>query len=266
MRDFEEQQQMRPMDSFANSNIGTRLIEMPFQAEQMPPPHFSGTPESPCGDSGNDLDERSQSLPLEGRDTGASSHLNFRKPVDAWKEVLQLAISATGTTTFVPQILYQPRGETEREKYVCMANLSPPILFYAEKPYELGIALEEILKTSSRRLIDKDDLVLEAGGRSISWPGYPSWRCQVVTRDYRKIPGPITKARLAKNLATCIRKFIKKMATRRMEADSDPVWRIGPCHIAVEDLILVSLHHVSQGSWQPQLRLRRQIQGVSSKA
>lgn len=33
----------------------------------------------------------------------------------------------------------------------------------------------------------------------------------------------------------------------------------GPNNVRLEDLILVSLHHVSQGSWQPHLRLRRHI-------
>ena len=44
-----------------------------------------------------------------------------------------------------------------------------------------------------------------------------------------------------------------------MEDGSDEKWRIGdrPGDIKVEDLMLVSIHHVSLGSWQPQLRLRR---------
>ena len=44
-----------------------------------------------------------------------------------------------------------------------------------------------------------------------------------------------------------------------MEEGSDEKWRIGdrPGDIKVEDLMLVSIHHVSLGSWQPQLRLRR---------
>ena len=34
-------------------------------------------------------------------------------------------------------------------------------------------------------------------------------------------------------------------------------WRVGGTNgIKLEDLILVSMHHVSRGSWQPQLRLR----------
>ncbi|KAG1869525.1 hypothetical protein F4604DRAFT_887944 [Suillus subluteus] len=200
-------------------------------------------------DSGSDLNEISQSpLVLESRDTG-------------------LAIIQAET---VPQRLYQPRGKTELEKYVHTANLSSPILFYAEKPSELGVALEEILKNNSRRLGDRDDLVFEGGGRTISvrieWPGYRRWNCQLPTRDYRKTPGPITKAKLAKNLATCIRRFIQKMANQPMsEADSDPMWMISPHHIKFEDLVLVSLDHVSQGSWQPRLRLRQQMRGGSSR-
>ena len=44
-----------------------------------------------------------------------------------------------------------------------------------------------------------------------------------------------------------------------MEDGSEEKWRIGdrPGDIKVEDLMLVSIHHVSLGSWQPQLRLRR---------
>ncbi|KAG1907709.1 uncharacterized protein F5891DRAFT_974371 [Suillus fuscotomentosus] len=220
------------------------------------------------GDYVNDLDETSQLPPLESRDTAESS-LNER--VDDSEQELQLAIVPieTATSACIPQRLYQPRGETEREKYVQAANLSLPILFCAEKSHELGVALEEILK-NSRCLSDRDDPVFEGGGQFISvrleWPGYPPWSYQLPTRDCRKIRGPITKAKLAKKLATCIRKFIEKMAIHRMEADSDPMWRISPRHIKFEDLILISLIHVSQGSWQPKLQLRRQMRGASSRA
>lgn len=45
----------------------------------------------------------------------------------------------------------------------------------------------------------------------------------------------------------------------RMEEDADPRWRVGkgPGRIGLNDLVLVSMHHVSMGSWQPQLRLRK---------
>lgn len=43
------------------------------------------------------------------------------------------------------------------------------------------------------------------------------------------------------------------------EEDADPRWRIGdgPNDVKLDDLVLVSIHHVSLGSWQPQLRLMR---------
>ncbi|KAG2113167.1 uncharacterized protein F5147DRAFT_790523 [Suillus discolor] len=128
--------------------------------------HVSGITDGVYGDYMNDLNETSQLPPLESRDTVESS---LNKRVDDSEQDLQLAIVPleTATCACVPQRLYQPRGETEREKYVQAAILSSPILFYAEKPHELGIALEEILK-NSRCLSDRDDLVFEGGGRSIS--------------------------------------------------------------------------------------------------
>lgn len=150
-------------------------------------------------------------------------------------------IFSSRTATFIPQILYQPRGETDREKYVYTAILSPPILFYAENSSELGIALDEI---QTRRLRDKDDVVLQGCGRSISvrievchepcdlavadwlelvdkqWPGYRSWNAQLLTRDYRNPPGPIIKAKLAINLARCIRRFMKVIVLPSSLAES----------------------------------------------
>lgn len=46
-----------------------------------------------------------------------------------------------------------------------------------------------------------------------------------------------------------------------MEDESHARWKVGTGanHIKVEDLILVSLHHVSRSTWQPQLRLNREL-------
>jgi hypothetical protein len=93
--------------------------------------------------------------------------------------------------------------------------------------------------------------------------------------DFKNPKGPITKLKLAKNIANCVRRFIevgslesshlcplidvysKAVDSKAMEPDSDRRWKVGKRNIKVEDLVLVSLHHVSKGSWQPQLRLRR---------
>lgn len=40
------------------------------------------------------------------------------------------------------------------------------------------------------------------------WPGYAPWSRQIPTRDFRSPPGPITRSKLAKNVAKTIQRFI----------------------------------------------------------
>lgn len=49
------------------------------------------------------------------------------------------------------------------------------------------------------------------------------------------------------------------MSNKPLDFGAERGWKVGPQHIKMEDLILVSLHHVSKGSWQPQFRLRRDV-------
>ncbi|KAH7929122.1 hypothetical protein BV22DRAFT_156044 [Leucogyrophana mollusca] len=183
--------------------------------------------------------------------------------IHTWKGVSAQAVVVTGTNTFVPQLIYQPNSRTDRQRYVRDATLSPPIIFFAEGTHEWGIPLEAALERRINCLKDRDDSVLERCGPSVSirlqWPGYFPRHESIPTRDYRSPPTPITKAKLAKNIARLLRRFMDDMAKQAMDEDANPTWRVGTRHIRFEDLILVSLHHVSQGSWQPQLRLRREI-------
>ena len=39
------------------------------------------------------------------------------------------------------------------------------------------------------------------------WPGYLPWSKQIPTLDFKTPKGPITRAKLAKNIAICIRRF-----------------------------------------------------------
>ncbi|KAJ7253233.1 hypothetical protein C8J57DRAFT_1008839, partial [Mycena rebaudengoi] len=81
----------------------------------------------------------------------------------------------------------------------------------------------------------------------------------ISTKDFRSPPGPITRAKLAKNVAKCVQRFIQESHGQPMEDDAYARWRVGPGpnQIKLEDLVLVTIHHVSMGSWQPHLRLRR---------
>ncbi|KAH7929118.1 hypothetical protein BV22DRAFT_1102685 [Leucogyrophana mollusca] len=183
--------------------------------------------------------------------------------VEIWKRTRDDAIITTGTGIFIPQTIYQPHTLADRERYIKKASLSHPIIFFADDPHEWGIPLEDALRARMKRLMGKDDHMFEDCGPSVSiriqWPGYDAWTRQIPTKDFRVPKGPITKGKLAKNIANCVKRFIEKMEKEPMHEDADKRWRVGPRHIKIEDLILVSLHHISQGSWQPQLRLRRQI-------
>ncbi|KIJ62032.1 hypothetical protein HYDPIDRAFT_95443 [Hydnomerulius pinastri MD-312] len=198
------------------------------------------------------------------QDSGHSVAEDCRK---TWNQLRTDAIRfiADGTAEFVPQSLYRPYTATDRERYLEQVVLSEPIIFVMGKPFEWGIPLKDALKGDVKRLLDNDDLVFEDCGPSvfirICWPGYAPFRRQIPSRDFRKEKGPITKGKLAKTLAITVRRFIKEKSDKATEdeADPNPRWKVGSRHIQVEDLILVSLHHVSKGSWQPQFRMRRTI-------
>jgi hypothetical protein len=161
--------------------------------------------------------------------------------------------------------MYKPHTGSDRRRYVEQVPLSPPILFEVEHPAEWGIDLDDALRSHVKRLVDKDALMFEGCGPSVSirleWPGVP-WSRQIPTKDFRSPPGPITKAKLAKNIAKCVQRFIKDTQGKPINDEEDTNalrFRVGsgPNDVKLEDLVLVSLHHVSQGSWQPHLRLKR---------
>ncbi|KAG2070213.1 hypothetical protein BDR04DRAFT_1155820 [Suillus decipiens] len=183
-----------------------------------------------------------------------------------WKAIRDQATIATGTTTYIPQSIYQPYTEADRVHYIKKADLKEPIIFKTAHPDQWGIALEDAMKAKMKDLIDKDDNMLEDCGPSVSirlqWPGYRAWTKQIPTMDFKSPKGPITRAKLAKNIANCVKRFIEEKEMERMEMEADRRWRVGTRYIRMEDLILVSLHHISKGSWQPQLRLRTPLSDI----
>ena len=90
----------------------------------------------------------------------------------------------------------------------------------------------------------------------IQWANcYPSWSRQIPTRDFKNPPGPVTRSKVAKNVARSVQRFIDEMSSKALEDDADPQWAVGRVRqgITLEDLALVRLEHVSKGSWQAQL-------------
>lgn len=64
--------------------------------------------------------------------------------------------------------MYKPHTGSDRRRYVEEVRLSLPIVFAMDGPSEFGIPLEDALKSRTKRLIDKDALMFEGCGPSVS--------------------------------------------------------------------------------------------------
>ncbi|KAF8269819.1 hypothetical protein EI94DRAFT_1798812 [Lactarius quietus] len=172
-----------------------------------------------------------------------------------------LPFSAFQRGPMVPQKRYKPHTSSDRRRYVDEVNLEPSIHFYMQKPDEAGIPLKDAMHGRFARLHSRDEPMFQERGPSISvrinWPGYQTWSRQIPTRDFPNPPGPITRAKLAKNVAKSVAHFIAEHKDRQMEEDGDIAWLVGPGKIDVFDLVLVRLDHVAKGSWQVHLQLLR---------
>ncbi|KJA28158.1 hypothetical protein HYPSUDRAFT_34526 [Hypholoma sublateritium FD-334 SS-4] len=184
-----------------------------------------------------------------------------REQLGKFRDVLRLPLDGAGP--FVPQPMYKPHTTSDRKRYVEEVLLEAPLFFISEHAQQYGIPLKDALHFRTKKLRDRDQVVFEGRGPSVSirleWPGYRQWSRQIPTKDFRSPPQPITLAKLAKNVAKCVQRFMADRKGAPQEEDADPRWRIGdgPNDVKLDDLVLVSIHHVSLGSWQPQLRLMR---------
>lgn len=121
-----------------------------------------------------------------------------------------------------------------------------------------GMLLRNALRGQYKGLSGRDDPMFVGSRTSISirieWPDCPPWAQQMRTKDWKRKPSPITKAKLSTEVAKKVKRFLEDMRrTQRslrgyQEEDS-------PCHVDFDNLVLVALEHVSLASWQPHLRL-----------
>lgn len=87
---------------------------------------------------------------------------------DLWKKIPEDAIIITGSDEFVPQTLYRPLTKADKERYLELVHLSPPVIFLTKEPLEWGIPLEDVRNGRMQHLADKDDPVLQNCGPSVS--------------------------------------------------------------------------------------------------
>ncbi|KAF5373259.1 hypothetical protein D9615_007457 [Tricholomella constricta] len=197
------------------------------------PSHVSPPPATPIHPFGISLVE----------DPATFNFDSHREQLQLFRDALQLPMSQP-VGPFVPQKMYIPHTNSDRRRYVDEIELQSPIYFWMQDPEECGFPLADALHSRVRRLQFRDEPVFEGRGPSISvriqWPGYRQWSRQIPTKDFRSPPQPITKAKLAKNIAKCVERFLNTSASQRLEDEADLRWKVGPrpTEIKLDDLIL----------------------------
>ena len=91
---------------------------------------------------------------------------SHREQLDFFRAVLDLPMRADGP--FVPQPMYRPHTNSDRKRYVEEIELEAPIYFTMEHPSEYGILLSDALHSRVKRLQNRDHLVFEGRGPSVS--------------------------------------------------------------------------------------------------
>jgi len=121
---------------------------------------------------------------------------------------------------------------------------------------QCGMPLRNALRCVYNGLSGRDDPMFVGSRTSISirleFPGHPPWAQQMRTKDWRRKPSPITKAKLATEVAKKVDSFLKDMRRNPRNAQWNPS-SLGP--LDIDHFALVALEHVSMASWQPHLKL-----------
>ncbi|EPQ56456.1 hypothetical protein GLOTRDRAFT_138182 [Gloeophyllum trabeum ATCC 11539] len=215
------------------------------------------SPLSPVPTQAYSLPAYPASAAIEGIQMNNPQHLQaYHSAARRWKDAHSLEPGS------VPQKMYKPQAANDRKRYIEEIGFVPPIEFRQHGANHDGISVHEALNGHLGNLVDRDEEVFTNCGPSVSirlnWPGYEPWSKQIPTKNWKSVPGPITRQKLAKQVARRIDDFIRKMQAMEhidMDEDSDARWRVGTSGIQLHDLELVSLHQVSKGSWQPHLRV-----------
>lgn len=150
-----------------------------------------------------------------------------------------------------------------QERYVSGARSSfrgqDSIRFDLKDTDEPGITVADAL-SGGRVLQDADNLISSLSKTSISlrilWPGYPAFSGTYPAMDWKKNRRHLTRGRLAQKVACHVKAFFNKYHDFTCDARQKS-WQIGTGAIQLDDLYLVALHHVSRGSWQPEIHVKR---------
>ena len=99
-----------------------------------------------------------------GQAIPASSHPEH---VVLWYLVCWNAVIVNGPRKFVPQAIYEPHSQGDKERYVSLAKLHPPIIFLAQDSPEWGIPISNLLSKQSVCLVEGNEPAFASCGSSM---------------------------------------------------------------------------------------------------
>jgi hypothetical protein len=159
-------------------------------------------------------------------------------------------ICGCGGGPCIPQRPYRrPKGDT-------LDDYRVGELITFEMFGQCGMPLKSALHRQYKGLSGRDDPMFVGSRSSISirleWLDCPPWTQQMRTKDWKRKPSPITKAKLATEVAKKLDRFLQEVRPNHWCSEGGT---LSPLQVDVNRLVLVALQHVSMGSWQPHLRL-----------
>lgn len=89
-----------------------------------------------------------------------------REQLQKFRDALNLPMEGAGP--FIPQQMYKPHTTSDRKRYVEEVLLEGPLYFVCEHPQQYGISLKDALHSRTKKLRDRDQVVFEGRGPSVS--------------------------------------------------------------------------------------------------
>jgi len=159
----------------------------------------------------------------------------------------------------VPQELWVPQGQVDRRRYVDQARFRMPV-FFVGADGSLGVP---VLNAVAGHVQLRDAHLpppLQHKTTTkirITWPGYGPSELQVQLGDQTSAKNPIPFNRFVRNVGIRVRQFI--VDRERVPVQQPFKWMLGNGNISSDEVMLIGIVQVSEGSWMPILQLMRRV-------
>ncbi|KAF8498670.1 hypothetical protein F5888DRAFT_1690907 [Russula emetica] len=150
-------------------------------------------------------------------------------------------------------------GQGDRRRYVNQIQFRMPV-FFVGIDGSLGVP---VLNAAAGHMQARDPhLALPLQTKTttkirIAWPGYSPSEHQVQLRDQTPTKNLITFDRFVKNVGSRVRRFLMECGERVPVQHSK--WMVGHGNITSDEVMLIGIVQVSEGSWMPILQLMTRV-------